>query len=124
MLESRPDARVVFAGPYEDVVGEAAYRERLTPAIAALGDRWRFLGVLDPHAMSSFFGAIDVLVVSSINSTESFGLVQVESMLCGTPVVATNLPGVRQPVLTTGMGAIVEPADAPRSRHHRGRVEQ
>jgi glycosyltransferase involved in cell wall biosynthesis len=62
--------------------------------------------------MSTFFGAIDVLVVSSINSTESFGLVQVESMLCGTPVVATSLPGVRQPVLTTGMGVIVEPADA------------
>lgn len=112
VLELCPDARVVFAGPYEDVVGETAYRDRLAPAIAALGDRWRFLGVLDPHAMSTFFGAIDVLVVSSINSTESFGLVQVESMLCGTPVVATNLPGVRQPVLTTGMGTIVEPADA------------
>lgn len=112
VLESCPDARVVFAGPHEDVVGEGDYRERLAPAIAALGDRWRFLGILDPHAMSTFFAAIDVLVVSSINSTESFGLVQVESMLCGTPVVATNLPGVRQPVLTTGMGAIVEPADA------------
>jgi glycosyltransferase involved in cell wall biosynthesis len=112
VLQSCPDARVVFAGPYEDVVGEAGYRHQLAPAIATLGDRWRFLGVLDPHAMSSFFGAIDVLVVSSINSTESFGLVQVESMLCGTPVVATNLPGVRQPVLTTGMGVIVEPADA------------
>jgi glycosyltransferase involved in cell wall biosynthesis len=112
VLESFPDARVVFAGQYQDVVGESGYRDQLAPAIAALGDRWRFLGVLDSDSMPSFFGAIDVLVVSSINSTESFGLVQVESMLCGTPVVATNLPGVRQPVLTTGMGAIVEPADA------------
>jgi glycosyltransferase involved in cell wall biosynthesis len=112
VLESFPDARVVFAGPYEDVVGESDYRHQLAPAIAALGDRWRFLGVLDPRSMSTFFGAIDVLVVSSINSTESFGLVQVEAMLCGTPVVATSLPGVRQPVLTTGMGVIVAPADA------------
>jgi glycosyltransferase involved in cell wall biosynthesis len=32
-------------------------------------------------------------------------------MLCGTPVVATDLPGVRQPVRMTGMGAIVPPAD-------------
>jgi glycosyltransferase involved in cell wall biosynthesis len=39
-------------------------------------------------------------------------LVQVESFMCGTPVVATDLPGVRQPVLMTGMGEIVPVADA------------
>ena len=32
-------------------------------------------------------------------------------MLCGTPVVASDLPGVRQPVRTTGMGEIVPVAD-------------
>ena len=32
--------------------------------------------------------------------------------MCGTPVVATNLPGVRQPVTMTGMGEIVPVADA------------
>jgi glycosyltransferase involved in cell wall biosynthesis len=33
-------------------------------------------------------------------------------MLCGTPVVSTNLPGVRQPVTMTGMGEIVTIADS------------
>jgi glycosyltransferase involved in cell wall biosynthesis len=33
--------------------------------------------------------------------------VQIESMLNGTPVVASNLPGVRVPVETTGMGFVV-----------------
>ena len=33
-------------------------------------------------------------------------------MACGTPVVASDMPGVRQPVLMTGMGRIVPPADA------------
>jgi glycosyltransferase involved in cell wall biosynthesis len=33
-------------------------------------------------------------------------------MLCGTPVVATDLPGVRTPVQTTQMGRIVPPRDA------------
>jgi glycosyltransferase involved in cell wall biosynthesis len=54
----------------------------------------------------------DVLVLSSINSTESFGMVQVEAMICGTPVVATDLPGVRQPVGSTGMGRVVPIRDA------------
>ncbi len=112
VLERHPNARVVFAGAHEDVVGEAHYRAQLADRIEALGDRWRFVGVLDPTQMSAFFGAIDVLVVSSVNSTESFGLVQVEAMLCGTPVVATDLPGVRQPVRMTGMGVVVDVADA------------
>ena len=34
-------------------------------------------------------------------------MVQVEAFTCGTPVIASDLPGVRQPVLTSGMGKIV-----------------
>ena len=33
-------------------------------------------------------------------------------MLCGTPSIASALPGVRQPVLTTGMGEVVPIGDA------------
>jgi glycosyltransferase involved in cell wall biosynthesis len=57
--------------------------------------------------MGAFYRACDLTVLPSVNATESFGLVQIEAMMCGTPVVASNLPGVRQPVLTTGMGKIV-----------------
>jgi glycosyltransferase involved in cell wall biosynthesis len=39
-------------------------------------------------------------------------MVQIESMSCGTPVIASDLPGVRQAVKTTGMGKIVPPQDA------------
>jgi glycosyltransferase involved in cell wall biosynthesis len=56
--------------------------------------------------MAAFYRNCDVTVLPSLNSTESFGLVQIESMLNGVPVVASNLPGVRQPVLMTGMGEI------------------
>jgi glycosyltransferase involved in cell wall biosynthesis len=84
----------------------------MQPALEAAGSHWRFLGVLAPAEMAAFFAACDVTVLPSINSTESFGLVQVESMICGTPVVATDLPGVRVPIRTTGMGRIVPPADS------------
>jgi glycosyltransferase involved in cell wall biosynthesis len=48
-----------------------------------------------------------MVVVPSLNSTETFGLVQVEAMLCGTPSIASALPGVRQPVIQSGMGEVV-----------------
>jgi glycosyltransferase involved in cell wall biosynthesis len=111
LLDRFPRLKVLFAGPYDNVLGEEAYWERLRPEIEQLDGHWEFVGTLSPVEMSPFFGACDVLVVPSLNSTESFGLVQVEAMLCGTPVVASDLPGVRQPVRMTGMGEVVPVAD-------------
>lgn len=112
LLRRFPNLKVLFAGPYENVLGEEGYWQRLRPEIERLNSHWEFLGTLTPSEMPPFFGSCDVLVVPSLNSTESFGLVQVEAMLCGTPVVASNLPGVRQPVSMTGMGEIIPVGDA------------
>ncbi len=111
--EAVPNARVLFAGEYQKVIGEDEYRARLQPLLDQAGENWQFLGVLDPDQIRAFYGACAVTILPSINSTESFGLVQVESMLCGTPVVASNLPGVRVPVQATGMGKIVPIQDSP-----------
>ena len=111
--QRHPDVRVLYAGPYESINGEERYRERLLPRIDALGPSWRFLGQLDPvDEMPAFLAGLDCLVVPSVNSTESFGLVQVEAMLCGTPVVASALPGVRDVVRRTGMGEVVPVRDS------------
>ena len=109
-----PNATVLFAGQVDDVWGEEALRSRLLPRVAALeaAGRWRFLGVLPPDAMPAFYRQLSVLVVPSLNSTESFGLVQIEAMLQGVPVVASDLPGVRQPVRMTGCGRVVPVGDA------------
>lgn len=106
------DAQVVFVGNFKNVIGEGAYKERIMPMIHALGDRWKFLGVVTENEKSAFYKICDVVVLPSINSTESFGMVQVEGMMCGAPVVATDLPGVRQPVRSTGMGKIVPIKDS------------
>jgi glycosyltransferase involved in cell wall biosynthesis len=113
VLESQPDAQVIFVGEFQHVFGEQAYREKLLPMIDALGDHWKFLGVVSERDKSAFYHVCDVLVLPSINSTESFGMVQIEALTCGTPVVATDLPGVRQPVLTSGLGEIVPVMDTP-----------
>jgi glycosyltransferase involved in cell wall biosynthesis len=57
--------------------------------------------------MAAFYPNLDVLIVPSLNSTEAFGLVQIEAMMNGVPCVASDLPGVRQPVMNTGMGKII-----------------
>jgi glycosyltransferase involved in cell wall biosynthesis len=106
VLETYPDARVLYAGQFEQVLGEEAYARRLAPLFEQYRDHWTFLGTLGAREMAAFFPNCDVLVVPSLNSTESFGLVQVEAMLCGTPCIASNLPGVRQPVMQTGMGLV------------------
>ena len=112
LLEAFPRLKVLFAGQYRDVMGEEAYYRRLMPLIERLGpEHWEFLDVLNQEQMPAFFAACDVLIVPSLNSTESFGLVQVEAMLCGTPSIASNLPGVRQPPLMTGMGEVTPIGD-------------
>jgi glycosyltransferase involved in cell wall biosynthesis len=112
VLEVYPEARVLFAGQYRHVMGEEAYAHRLESLLRHHEERWEFLGVLNPLQMATFFPNLDVLVVPSLNSTETFGLVQVEGMLCGTPSIASDLPGVRQPVLQTGMGEVVPVGDS------------
>jgi glycosyltransferase involved in cell wall biosynthesis len=55
---------------------------------------------------------LDVLTVPSLNSTEAFGLVQIEAMMNGVPCVASALPGVRQPVSMHGTGRVARIGDA------------
>lgn len=112
VLQKYPSARVLFVGPYQRVVGEEQYARHILPIIEPLGEHWSFLGVLTPVEMSAFFHESEVLVLPSLNSTESFGMVQVEAMSCGTPIIASDLPGMRIPVLKTGCGLLVPPAHA------------
>ena len=115
VLETYPAAQVLFAGQSENVMGEQAYAGRLVPRIRELErtGHWRFLGNLNPTEMAAYYPNLSVLVVPSLNSTEAFGLVQIEAMLNGVPCVASALPGVRMPVQMHGMGhvaAIGDPA--------------
>jgi glycosyltransferase involved in cell wall biosynthesis len=105
---SCPNACIVFAGEY-DIRYEDTW-ERCQPLIQRYEDQLIFLGMLESmQAMANFYAACDVLVMPS--DTECFALVQVEAMLCGTPVVMTDTPGGRVPVTETGMGQIVPRGD-------------
>ena len=107
-----PAARVVHAGSWKGVIGEEAYLAKVEKLIELFGDKWKSLGFLSDENFLRFFATCDLLVFSSLNATESFGIVQIEALSQGTPVVASDLPGVRQPVLQTGLGQIVPVRDA------------
>lgn len=114
VLEKYPNAQVLFAGQYENVLGEQEYYNRLMPRIREYEARgqWTFLGVLSPQEMTAFYPNLDVLVVPSLNSTEAFGLVQIEAMMHNVPCVASALPGVRRPVQMHQMGKVIPIGDS------------
>ncbi len=105
-----PGAALILAGS-QRMAGESVF-EKIAPLIADPSSGVMATGVVPSETLADLFTIADVLVLPSINSTESFGLVQVEAMLRGVPVVASDLPGVRQPVRMTGMGEIARPGDA------------
>ncbi|MGE5250168.1 MAG: glycosyltransferase family 4 protein [Bacteroidota bacterium] len=110
ILERYPDAQVLFAGQHLNVMGEQAYFDRLAPLIREYekAGKWTFLGNLSPVELAAVYPNLDILTVPSLNSTEAFGLVQIEAMMNGVPVVPSALPGVRMPVRMHGMGEVAE----------------
>ncbi|MHB0923091.1 MAG: glycosyltransferase family 4 protein [Bellilinea sp.] len=113
ILTEYPLSMVLFVGAHRKVVGEEGYFDRLYPRIQEFekSGNWKFLGLIPDGEMPAFYASLDVLVLPSLNSTESFGFVQIEAMINGTPVVASDLPGVRQPVLMHEMGRIFPVGD-------------
>jgi glycosyltransferase involved in cell wall biosynthesis len=114
VLEKHPHCQVLFAGTYQNVMGEQAYAARLMPQIRKYEEMgcWKFLGNLSQEQLAAFYPNMDVLVVPSLNSTEAFGLVQIEAMMNGIPCIASALPGVRRPVQMHNMGKVVPIGDS------------
>jgi glycosyltransferase involved in cell wall biosynthesis len=110
LLNEVPDAHVLFAGEFKHVMGETFYEECL-PLVEANKEHVTFLGNVPMAEMPNFYRMLDVHCVPSTNSTESWQMAQTEAMLCGTPAVTTDLPGVRESIRVTGMGELVRPHD-------------
>ena len=105
--------QIIFAGPYgADVAGENYYYSKIISLLKKYKIKSLFLGNLRSDNLAAFYKSIDILALPSINQTEAFGMVQAEAMMNGTPVIASNLPGVRMPIKLTRMGVITEPKNA------------
>jgi lipopolysaccharide/colanic/teichoic acid biosynthesis glycosyltransferase/glycosyltransferase involved in cell wall biosynthesis len=75
------------------IVGDGPGRVSLTAQAVddGLNDRVRFLGDISDAELLAWYHACDMLVLPSVSRQEAFGMVQLEAMLCGHPVISTEL---------------------------------
>ncbi len=96
------------------IVGEgdmrAGYQQRAQAL--GLGERVNFVGRASEAELPDYYRLAGVTVLPSLTMGEAFGLVLVESLASGTPVIASNLPGVRTVVDAPNSGLLVEPGDS------------
>ena len=95
-----PTARLVIIGqgPREDALRRLASELRVDTRVT-------WIGVLPQADLARYYAAADVTILMS--SREGLPNVLLESMACGTPVVATNVGGVPEVVTTPESGIVV-----------------
>ena len=108
ILAEFPSARFVFAGE-TNVVYEQFF-ERWRSAFEAPAGAVTSVGLLlDRQRLANFYAMCDLFVLPS--RSDCFAAVQVEALLCGTPLVASDIPGAREVVKVSGMGRLAAPND-------------
>lgn len=76
-------------------------------------ERVKFTGSVSDDQLIKLYQLMDVLILPSTDRSEAFGMVASEAMACGTPVIVSDLPGVRGVIGPDDeCGARVAPADA------------
>jgi D-inositol-3-phosphate glycosyltransferase len=111
LREHRPRLRLIIIGGNGTATPECRELQRLSQAYG-IGEAVTFAGRIPQEHLPPYYGAADVLVVPSYY--ESFGLVALESLACGTPVVATRV-GAMSSILGDGVNGCVVRDGSPRS---------
>ena len=102
---NRPDASLAIAGAGD-------YREHLEQLASVLGisDRVRFLGFISAEEKRDLLRKSWATVFAS--PKEGWGLTNLETQACGTPVIASDSPGLRESLIPGETGLLVPHGDA------------
>ena len=102
-----PQLRLKVAGPFG--AQEVARYRPLIPF--HLATDITFVGYVSPEGMSTLYHSADIFCAPSLGF-ESFGVVLLEAMAAGLPIIATDIAGYRS-VLTAGQEGLLVPPDRP-----------
>lgn len=104
LAAERDDVRLVVAGDGED-------RSAIERLSASARERVTMLGAVPNEDLPPFHAACDVFVAPSVGG-ESFGMIIVEAMAAGLPVIASDIPGYDE-VIADGIDGLLVPPRAP-----------
>jgi glycosyltransferase involved in cell wall biosynthesis len=111
LIEPQHQPHLLLAGGFDPDAPDAREFQGIQALVNSLGleERTTFLGRLDHTQLPSAYAAADIVVVPS--HYESFGLVAVEAMACGTPVIASDVGGLRYTVIHRETGLLAPARD-------------
>ena len=94
------------------IVGEGDLKKKYIKLAnkSGISSKTLFVGRISDYDLPDFYAAADIIVLPSVD-IECFGIVLLEAMACGKPVIASNLPGVRTVVNDGINGFLVQPKD-------------
>ncbi|MBI3492232.1 MAG: glycosyltransferase family 4 protein, partial [Acidobacteria bacterium] len=101
--QRRPDAQLL-------IVGDGPERHALESLAATLGANVRFVGRVDDEQLPAYMQASQIVCSPAIGG-ESFGIVLLEAMACGTPVVASDIEGYADLIGGDDSAVLVPPRD-------------
>ena len=89
------------------ICGGESRLEQINEKIFSLGikEMIQIDGVLPHNEMAEYINSCDIICVPSLH--ESFGVVAIEAMACGKPVIASDAPGLRDVIINEKTGLIV-----------------
>ena len=93
------------------IVGDGDLRGSYESLVDSLGlnNKVIFFGFIPDNLLPKYYSVADIFVLPSIDKSEAFGIVSLEAMSSGVPVIAADLPGVRSVVDKKETGLLVKP---------------
>ncbi|MEA5550816.1 glycosyltransferase family 1 protein [Anabaena cylindrica UHCC 0172] len=116
------DLKLIIGGGSTPGNSDGRERDRIESIVNELGmsEFTCFPGLLSQEVLPTYYAAADVCVVPS--HYEPFGLVAVEAMASGTPVIASDVGGLQFTVVNENTGLLVPPQDVAAFSHAIDRI--
>ena len=105
LKNNKMPAQAVFVGD-----GELRADFVLRAKAFGLGDLTHFVGQVENDDLPFYYNLADLFILPSVSQSEAFGMVLLEAMASGVPVLASDLPGVR--TVARDGGVVVPPNDS------------